>query len=73
MPWLVAVLFLAGYEIFALAIGAPTLSRLAVDATEQFSYLPFLAGFVIGGLSVHFWWRWDPKKKFHHGGAKAQR
>lgn len=56
MPWVLAVLFLLLYEAIALTVGRPTLSRMVWNATKAWPPLPFVAGVVVGGLAVHFWW-----------------
>lgn len=61
MPWKIAILFLLGYEAYALETGHQTLSNMMFMWNEQWSYFPFLCGFLTGGLSVHFFWRWNPK------------
>lgn len=60
IAWLLAVTFLAAYEWFALAFGHQSLSRAMWNATTAWPPLIFLIGEVVGGLAVHFWWRWDP-------------
>ncbi len=58
MPWLLAVIGLLAYQAFALATGRRTLSRMAIEASRVWPLLPFVAGLVVGGLGVHFWWPW---------------
>ena len=60
VAWLVAILWLAAYEWFALATGHQSLSRAAWEATQAWPPLIFIAGIVVGGLAVHLWWRWEP-------------
>lgn len=68
MPWLIAFLALLGYEAFALYTGHETLSRMVYEATQAWGLLPFLAGFLVGMLASHFWWRWDPDRSKKGGG-----
>jgi hypothetical protein len=62
LAWLIAALFLLVYEAWALATGGETLSHAMYAMTQAWGLLPFLLGVVVGGLAVHFWWRWDPEK-----------
>jgi len=57
MPWIAAVLFLLAYELAALVTGRELLTVYMVRATQAWPLLPFLAGLIVGGLAVHFWWR----------------
>jgi len=68
LAWAFVALFLLAYEAWALATGGETLSRAMWEMTQAFGVLPFILGVVIGGLAVHFWWRWDPTKGKHGGG-----
>ena len=63
VAWAIAILFLLGYEFFALAKGYETLSHAVWQVSQGWPIFPFLAGMVIGGLAVHFWWFWNPVKK----------
>lgn len=65
LPWIVgAVLFACWFTFFEWrAFAHPekneTLSRFMWKLGK---WRPSIAiwGFVIGGLTVHFWWNWDP-------------
>ena len=63
LAWLVAVLFLGVYEAWAILTHHETLSHAMYAMTQAFGVLPFLAGVIVGGLAVHFWWRWEPGVK----------
>lgn len=60
IAWILALAFLATYEAWALATGHQSLSRAMWTLTSAWPPLIFLEGMVVGGLAVHFWWRWDP-------------
>jgi len=60
MPWLMAVVFLVAYEVWALATGRRTLSRMIYDANTAWPLLSTLVGLVVGGLLVHFFWHYCP-------------
>ena len=66
--WLAVALFLLAYEAWALATNHETLSRAMYAMTEAWGVLPFLLGVVVGGLAVHFWWRWVPHESKQGGG-----
>jgi hypothetical protein len=65
-PWLwtaFLLLFIVGFaviEAWALATGGTTLSRYVWELSLGWPLLPFVAGAVVGGLAVHFWWHWSP-------------
>lgn len=60
MPWIIAIVFLLCYEMWALKTGRTTLSRMMWNAQQHFGALEFLVGLVCGGLAVHFFWHWCP-------------
>lgn len=57
----IAIVLLA-LEAFALLTGRLTLSRFVFEISEAWPLFVFLCGFVTGGLAVHFWWYWDPRR-----------
>jgi len=59
--WAIAIVWLLGYEWWALATHHESLSRAVWTLTTAWPPLIFLIGLVVGGLVVHFWWRWDPR------------
>jgi hypothetical protein len=55
--WFVAwVVAFAGFETYAIMTGNKTLSVFVRDVSAAWGPLQFLAGLVVGGLAVHFWW-----------------
>lgn len=60
MPWIIAAIFLLVYEALALARGWKTLSRMMFEANYKWPFFSTLAGLVVGGLLVHFFWQWCP-------------
>jgi hypothetical protein len=60
VAWVMAIIFLNGYEWWALATGHQSLSRAMVEMTMAWPPLIFFIGFVVGGLTAHFWWYWNP-------------
>lgn len=60
IAWLAAVVGLLGYEGWALATHHQSLSQAMVQLTTAWPPLMVLIGMVMGGLTVHFWWRWSP-------------
>lgn len=78
MKWLIWLAFLvisfAAMEAYSLYDHTATLSRFVWQATEAFPPLPFIAGFLSGGLAVHFWWTANPfneKRKKERQAADA--
>lgn len=66
--WCAAIGFLLWYEWWALATGHQTLSRAVWTLSTAWPPLIFLDGLVVGGLAVHFWWRWNPDSSTKGGG-----
>lgn len=60
MPWVIAIALLLAYEWYALTRCKRTLSRMVYDTARAWPFFPYLVGFVVGGLSVHFFWHWCP-------------
>jgi hypothetical protein len=55
--WVLAIaVSFAVLEGYALAKNKNTLSRTVWIVSKNFPLLPFIAGFLAGGLAVHFWW-----------------
>jgi len=53
--WLVGLFFfLIGYDIYAITKGKPTVSWAVFDISRKWPIIPFLFGFLIGGLAGHF-------------------
>lgn len=48
------VLFLAGYEWWAIITHHETITDHVRDVNKAFVLMPFIAGLIIGGLVVHF-------------------
>ena len=67
MPWLLAVVFLVSYEIWAFMTERTTLSRMVWRASQSWPLLPWVIGAVCGGMAVHFWWPWCPGLGVGHG------
>ena len=59
LAWVVATVFLFSYEWWALETNHQSLSRAMVTMTTAWPPLIFLIGIVVGGLAVHFWWKWN--------------
>jgi hypothetical protein len=67
MPWAIAIVFLLGYELAALARGRPTLSLMVWRGVAAWPFLGWIISLVAGGLLVHFGWipaGCDPAKGF---------
>ncbi len=62
------VVLFAIFETWALMTGGTTLSRYTYEVTKAWPPLIFLLGIVVGGLAVHFWWRWNPEDFNDHRG-----
>jgi hypothetical protein len=59
---LTIVILLLTLEAYTLLTGKVTLSRFIWEVGEAWPLFIYLIGFVNGGLAVHFFWHWDPKK-----------
>jgi hypothetical protein len=46
----------AGLEFWAISAGRKTFSRYVWDFSREWPPVIFLAGLVVGGLAIHFWW-----------------
>jgi hypothetical protein len=59
--WIVwFLLFVATFAVlegYAIHTGRPTLSETVWDMSDAWPPLSWVAGVVVGGLAVHFWWR----------------
>jgi hypothetical protein len=59
--WL--LLLITSFSIFEgwnLYKGTPTLSASVWTWSKNFPLLPWIAGVLVGGLAVHFWWMGAP-------------
>ena len=56
MPWIIAGLFLLGYETLALATEHKTLSRMVWEANYKWPFLSSVVCLIVGGLLVHMFW-----------------
>lgn len=54
-PWWVAFLFLVVYELYALAAGKRTLSRMVWRSTESYPWMVPIAFTFLVVLIAHFW------------------
>lgn len=54
------ILLFAIFETWALMTGGTTLSRYTYEVSKAWPLMPFLLGFLSGGLAVHFFWHWMP-------------
>lgn len=54
-PWLVAIVYLVAYELFAVATHRTTLSELVWRGTRDWSPLPYVVLVFVGVLFSHFW------------------
>ncbi len=53
--WLVGLFFfLVAYDIYAVIKGKSTVSWIVFDISRKWPIVPFLFGFLIGGLAGHF-------------------
>lgn len=53
--WLVGLFFfLVAYDIYAVIKGKSTVSWIVFDVSRKWPIVPFLFGFLIGGLAGHF-------------------
>lgn len=53
--WLVGLFFfLVAYDIHAVIKGKSTVSWIVFDVSRKWPIVPFLFGFLIGGLAGHF-------------------
>lgn len=68
VAWLLALVWLALYEWWALATNHQSLSRAMWLMTTAWPPLIFLIGLLVGGLAVHFWWIWSPATSTKGGG-----
>ena len=59
-PWVLAVVFLLGYEAYALIHRRPTLSCMMRRWWTAWPFFGVLVGFVCGSLLTHFFWVWCP-------------
>lgn len=61
-PWLIALAWLAGYELYAVFTPARTLSELYWTAQDGNAWLPFVVVGAVVILLIHFvfkkWRRW---------------
>lgn len=63
LAWAAAVIALLLYEFYALGAGDETLSHAMAMLFEAWPFFGVLVGLVVGGLLVHFFWRWTPRGK----------
>jgi MFS family permease len=63
LAWLSAIVGLLLYECYALTSGEETLSAAMATIFDAWPFFGVLVGAVVGGLLVHFFWRWDPPDK----------
>lgn len=61
------IILFAIAETYAIAKREETLSAFVWGVSTAFPPIIFLAGMVIGGLCVHFWWHWCPAGSFSTG------
>ena len=59
---MIALFGLLGYEGYALVSGGETLSAAMADLDRAWPFFGELVGLVVGGLMVHFFWVWKPKR-----------
>lgn len=53
--WLVGLFFfLIAYDIYAVMKNKPTVSWAVFDISRKWPIIPFLFGFLVGGLAGHF-------------------
>lgn len=53
--WLVGLFFfLIAYDIYAVLKGKSTISWIVFDTSRKWPIIPFLFGFLVGGLAGHF-------------------
>lgn len=53
--WLVGLFFfLIAYDIYAVLKGKSTISWIVFDTSRKWPIVPFLFGFLVGGLAGHF-------------------
>ena len=53
--WLVGLFFsLIAYDIYAVLKGKLTISWIVFDISRKWPIVPFLFGFLVGGLAGHF-------------------
>jgi hypothetical protein len=53
--WLVGTFFfLIAYDIYAVVKGKSTVSWIVFDTSRKWPIVPFLFGFLVGGLAGHF-------------------
>lgn len=53
--WLVGTFFfLIAYDIYAVVKGKSTVSWIVFDISRKWPIVPFLFGFLVGGLAGHF-------------------
>lgn len=66
LSWIVEF---ALFEGIALGKGGLTLSMFTWHVSEKWPPIIWICGVLVGGLSVHFWWRWSPPTIGQLGGG----
>ena len=59
----------AVFESIALAKNGLTLSMFTWHLSERWPLIIWICGVLVGGLAVHFWWRWAPPSIGQLGGG----